>query len=69
MGLEVPDFYRNNFDLERWWVVGAVMGGVPLVACVAAALFLHFSLKSLWRASEDTAPTWADSVADVRWLT
>ena len=58
MGFRDADFFQDHFHVARWWVVGAIVGGMPpLVSFVVSAVLLR-RLKGLWAASEQSPPSW-----------
>lgn len=61
-------FYRDHFNVVKWWRATAVVGALPLIGSFLAAILLLMRLKSLWHASEQSNPFGRDVDADMQWL-
>lgn len=62
------DFYRDHFDVDKWWTAAAIVGALPLFGSFVAALILLMKLKPLWKASEEHSPPVRPSHVDMGWL-
>jgi len=51
---ESSDFYREHFDVEAYWIAGAVLGctGAVVVSFVGYVWFYR-DFRTLWQARED----------------
>ncbi|KAK0704643.1 hypothetical protein B0H67DRAFT_497363 [Lasiosphaeris hirsuta] len=58
MGFQDSHFFQENFGVATWWIVGSVLGGLPPIICFIVSALLNFKLKKLWRASEQSQPSW-----------
>ncbi|KAK3340015.1 hypothetical protein B0T25DRAFT_561096 [Lasiosphaeria hispida] len=58
MGFQDSHFFQENFGVATWWIVGSVLGGLPPIVCFIVSAQLMFKLKKLWRASEQSQPSW-----------
>jgi hypothetical protein len=70
LDLEDARLYRNRdqFDVEKWWKGSAIVGALPMLGSVVAAVLLLVKLKPLWQASEQHNPQVQNPHMDVTWL-
>ncbi|KAK3392222.1 hypothetical protein B0T20DRAFT_50842 [Sordaria brevicollis] len=58
MSFQDAAFYGKYFQVRKYWLIGALVGGLPPVVCfVVAGVWLR-RLKGLWRASEQMEVSW-----------
>lgn len=58
MSFQDAAFYGKYFQVRKYWLVGALAGGLPPVVCfVVSGVWLR-KLKGLWRASEQMEVSW-----------
>jgi hypothetical protein len=62
------DFYRDHFDVDKWWKAGAIVGALPVVGSLLAAVILLVRLKPLWQASEQQSPQTVAGPSSLTWL-
>ncbi len=41
MGFKTTEFSKENFNVGTWWIIGAVLGGLPPIACFLASAVLR----------------------------
>jgi hypothetical protein len=68
LDFEGAEFYRDHFNVVKWWRAAAVVGALPVFASCFAAILLLIRLKSLWHASEQSNPLGGDADVDTEWL-
>ncbi|KAK4180625.1 hypothetical protein QBC36DRAFT_19517 [Triangularia setosa] len=70
LDFESAQFYRNknHFNVEAWWMAGAIVGALPMAASLARAGWLLMQLKPLWQASEQHNPHVRNPEVDMIWL-
>ncbi|KAH6974619.1 hypothetical protein BKA56DRAFT_554824 [Ilyonectria sp. MPI-CAGE-AT-0026] len=61
-------FYRDYFDVAKWWKRGAIVGVVPIFGSCLASILLLVRLKPLWQASEQQSPPACARGTDMGWL-
>ncbi|KAH7124585.1 hypothetical protein EDB81DRAFT_911484 [Dactylonectria macrodidyma] len=61
-------FYRDHFDVDKWWKRGAIVGALPSVGSSLASVLLLMRLKPLWQASEQQSPPACALSTDMAWL-
>jgi hypothetical protein len=75
MDFETAIFYRDHFDVVKYWASAAVIGGLVPVAAFITAMFWWLKCQHLWSANEQRnrdfqmGPVHADLAhADLAWL-
>lgn len=68
LDFEGSKFYRDHFNVVKWWKGAAVVGALPLFGSSLAAILLLGRLKSLWHASEQSNPLEGDADVEMQWL-
>ncbi|KAK3360564.1 hypothetical protein B0T25DRAFT_496507 [Lasiosphaeria hispida] len=70
-------FYRQNFNVDSFWISAAVVGGLAPAVAFMVALFWWFKCKPFWRVDENETQHWPESgyelqdwvgSADTAWL-
>ncbi|KAK0613957.1 hypothetical protein B0T14DRAFT_436678 [Immersiella caudata] len=49
---ESPKFYRDHFDIKRYWIGSAVIGSIVPTMAFIVALFWWLKCRHLWKANE-----------------
>ncbi|KAK3314393.1 hypothetical protein B0H66DRAFT_504396 [Apodospora peruviana] len=62
------DFYRDHFDVDKWWTAGSIVGALPVLGSFLGSIILLMRLKPLWQASEQQIPPTRALRADMSWL-
>lgn len=69
MDFENAQFYKDNFDVEMYWALATIIGGLVPVFVFVVAIFWWVRCKNLWRAGERDQPrVWDGPQADMNWL-
>jgi hypothetical protein len=68
MDFENSAYYRNHFNVAKWWRGAAAVGALPLIGSFFAATLLLMRLKPLWHTSEQTNPIGRDTEIEMQWL-
>lgn len=61
-------FYRDYFDVDKWWKRGAIVGVVPIFGSCLTSILLLMRLKPLWQVSEQQSPPACARGTDMGWL-
>lgn len=66
---ENAQFYKENFNVQTSWAIGATIGGlIPFISCLVA-MFWWLKCKHLWSANEITHPHQLQPIhASMEWL-
>ncbi|KAK4208580.1 hypothetical protein QBC37DRAFT_475951 [Rhypophila decipiens] len=62
------DFYREHFDVNKYWTGAAIVGALPMVGSFLSSIILLMRLKPLWQASEQQIPPTRALRANMSWL-
>ena len=68
LDFEDAKFYREHFNVVKWWRGAAAVGALPLLGSFLAAILLLMRLKYLWQASELSTPVAEDADVNMEWL-
>jgi hypothetical protein len=69
MDFENAQFYKANFDVETYWALATIIGGLVPVFVFLVAIIWWSRCKSLWRSDEREEPrVWDGPQADMNWL-
>jgi hypothetical protein len=59
------EFYREHFEVKKYWIAAAATGPAPLVVSFVGALWLHGRLQPFWNVDGKGD---GDPKADMQWL-
>ncbi|CCC14319.1 unnamed protein product [Sordaria macrospora k-hell] len=58
MSFQDAAFYGKYFQVRKYWLIGALVGGLPPVVCFVVSGVWLGKLKVLWQASEQMEVSW-----------